>query len=83
MTCKDCVHVDVCLARYGKQVERWASQSGCNRYKSKADFVEVVRCKECKYLMFSDMYGECGRGYMGIVSPNNFCSRGERKDGAE
>jgi hypothetical protein len=47
------------------------------------DAVEVVRCKECKYLMFSDMYGECGRGYMGIVYPNDFCSCGERKDGAD
>lgn len=40
----------------------------------------VVRCKECKHLMFSDCYGECGKGYMGIVSPCDFCSHGERKD---
>lgn len=43
----------------------------------------IVRCKECRHLMFSDMYGECGRGYFGIVSPNDYCSRGERKDGAK
>lgn len=43
------------------------------------DMVEVVRCKDCKYLMFSDFYGECGRGYMGIVRPCDYCSRGERK----
>lgn len=41
------------------------------------DAVEVVRCKDCKHLMFSDMYGECGRGYMGIVSPDDFCSYGK------
>lgn len=46
-----------------------------------ADVVEVVHCKDCKYLMFSDCYGECSKGYMGIVSPDDYCSRGERKDG--
>lgn len=46
-----------------------------------ADVAEVVRCIDCKHLMFSDCYGECSRGYMGIVSPDDFCSRGERKDG--
>lgn len=43
------------------------------------DVVPVVRCKDCKNLMFSDCYGECSKGYMGIVSPNDYCSRGERK----
>lgn len=45
------------------------------------DAVEVVRCKDCKHLMFSDCYGECGRAYLsGIVRPDDFCSYGERKD---
>ena len=47
------------------------------------DAVEVVRCLECKHLMFSDCYGECGKGHMGIVSSNDFCSYGERKEGAD
>lgn len=47
------------------------------------DAVEVVRCLDCKHLMFSDCYGECGMGYMGVVRPDDFCSRGERKEGAE
>ena len=47
------------------------------------DAVEVVRCKECKHLMLSDCYGECGKGHMGIVSPDDFCSYGERKEGAD
>ena len=42
------------------------------------DVVEVVRCKNCKYLTFSDFYGECGRR-LGVVTPNGFCSSGERK----
>ena len=43
--------------------------------------VEVVRRRDCKYFMFSDLYGECKRGKLGIVVPNDFCSYGERKDG--
>lgn len=52
-----------------------------NYKQSTADAVEVVRCKDCKNLMFSDFYGECSKGYMGVVSPDDYCSRGERKDG--
>ncbi len=47
------------------------------------DAVEVVRCKDCKYLMFSDCYGECGKDHMWIVSLYDFCSYGERKEGAD
>lgn len=38
----------------------------------------IVYCKECQYLMFSDMYGECSKGYKGIVSPNDSCLWGKR-----
>ena len=44
------------------------------------DVEEVVRCKDCKYLMFSDMYGECSQAHMRIVRPDDFCNYGERKD---
>lgn len=46
-----------------------------------ADVVEVVRCKECKHLMFSDCYGECKRNHFGIVRPDDYCSYGERIGG--
>lgn len=45
------------------------------------DSANAVRCKDCKHLMFSDCYGECSAGYLGIVKPDDFCSRGKRKDG--
>lgn len=44
-----------------------------------ADVAEVVHCVDCEYLMFSDMYGECRKAHLGIVSPHDFCSRGQRK----
>ena len=30
-------------------------------------------CLNCKLLMFSDFYGECSKGYKGIVSPEDVC----------
>ena len=39
----------------------------------------VVHCKDCKHVMFSDCYGECGAARMGIVSPDDFCSYGEMR----
>ena len=43
--------------------------------------VEVVRCKDCRHLEITGCYGECKRGYMGIVKPWDFCSYGERREG--
>ena len=43
---------------------------------------EPVHCKDCQHLMFSDCYGECGIGRMGIVRPEDFCPYGERKEAA-
>ena len=55
----------------------------CKTVKPKPDMVAVVRCKDCIHLMFSDCYGECEISRMGIVSPNDFCSYGERKESSE
>ena len=44
------------------------------------DLIEVVRCKDCKHLMFSDFYGECRNNHLGIVKPWDYCSHGERKE---
>lgn len=52
-----------------------------------ADVVEVVRCKDCKYLKpFASQYGAgqfcecpCSFGGQGIKKPNDYCSYGERK----
>ena len=44
-----------------------------------ADVVPVVRCKDCKYLEITGCYGECGKGYLGIVRPDCYCCYGERR----
>lgn len=37
----------------------------------------TIYCKNCKHLMFSDCYAECGKAYKGIVSIDDFCDKGE------
>lgn len=45
-TCKDCIYRAMCYKRehYGKE-----NEEPCEMFRNKADFVEVVRCKDCKY----------------------------------
>lgn len=44
------------------------------------DSDDIIHCKDCANLTFSDCYGECGKGYLGIVSPNDSCGRGKAKE---
>lgn len=68
------------------QLAKWLEE--LKDFKNKADFVEVVRCRDCKYLYcFSaiDRQFYCKhypKGLQGIniVEENPFCSYGERKD---
>jgi hypothetical protein len=50
---------------------------------SRAEVVEVVRCKDCKYYQKSEMYSYCSIINVKGRSPKqiNFCSYGERKGG--
>lgn len=41
--------------------------------------IDIVFCKDCKHLEFSDCYGECGKGYLGIVRPDCYCCYCERR----
>lgn len=43
-----------------------------------ADVVEVVRCKNCKFLYFKDMTAYCPHK-VGECSPMHFCGYGKRK----
>jgi len=41
----------------------------------------VVRCYECEYLGFKGlMDGYCKKYIMGLVSPNDYCSRGKLRE---
>lgn len=77
MTCKDnCLHYEVCLTAFsskGMYLGDDAEEMEC--FKNKADFVEVVRCKDCRN-RYEKNWSKCtGR------RPDDFCSDGKRKEG--
>ena len=49
------------------------------------DAVPVVRCRECKWWQEDDDIGHCDNpdGLDNYVKPEDFCSYGERKEGAD
>lgn len=78
LTCKNCMCDIVCPHIDDADANR------CQFYKDKERLVEVVRCKDCKWMVEE---GYCvtnvkGAGYK-KPKPDDFCSYGERKDGAE
>lgn len=50
------------------------------KYTSMSPNIGIVYCADCRHLEITECYGECGRGYLGIVRPDDFCSRGERRE---
>ena len=68
--CADCVCRDKC----DRQAYCWAKAM------QTVDAVPVVRCKECKWAGGDFV---CYRGVMVQHKPEDFCSYGERKEGAE
>ena len=72
--CADCVFRDKC----DRQAYCWAKEM------QTVDAVPVVRCRECKYYKPDEF--ECGCDFAGglpYVKNDDFCSYGERKEGAE
>ena len=65
--------------------------SGCMKHIDNAptiDAVPVVRCRECKHYDTADFDGDilCGctlHSAMLDITPDSFCSYGERKEGAD
>ena len=62
-----------------------ASEMRKLEYFAAPDVVEVVRCKDCQWVGIKDyLYVYCRRnGLDGIIKPDDYCSRGERKEGEE
>lgn len=73
--CGDCMHNAVC------EIDGYIDK--CKHFKNKANFVELIRCKECKH--WNNGYCEgipfCGDDASYIeTEETDFCSYGERKD---
>lgn len=92
MTCYDCIHNGVCyLQEVTNDIEEQLKEFGCENYKSTTNFVEVVRCEDCKYRglwlcpMFTLAYNERTEDYVGIdnTKDDGFCYRGERNENDE
>lgn len=77
--CKDCLHEKVCkFADEKVSIATTVKETvhDCKDFKNKADFVEVVRCKDCKH------QEQCSEFIMisGRDKDLVFCSYGERSD---
>lgn len=78
-TCKNCIHQRVCYALIESGLPyldngKLPAEAFCMAFKNKLDFVEVVRCKDCKYWNNGDCYR------LELSRPDDFCSYGERKE---
>ena len=79
MTCKNCIHYGACA--FSSIITK-----DCKLFKNKTDFVEIVRCKDCKHRgrwrcpMFTLAYNERINKYVGTnnTQDDGFCYRGER-----
>lgn len=91
-TCKECIHFEVCEP-YTAPDESYPEVGGCYGFKSKDEFVHVVRCKDCQH--FYEINGKdsgkpCGYGQClkpllmpMLVNADEFCSNGERRENNE
>ena len=80
--CDRCVHWNVC----GN--ETCYDDDAKNALQRCADFLEVVRCKDCKYYkpqvksaQWENKTNYCCRSAVIKVNPNDYCSYGAKMDG--
>ena len=81
MTCYDCIHCDACSdagdSGYSSLKE---DASKCKYFKNKADFVEVVRCKECANGCHKTDISVLCRIFNVLMITEDYCSYGCKKD---
>ena len=87
----DALQRRICGAKCGCEYEDCGNEGDCgyDHFISNAptiNAVPVVRCRECKYRKYDDIFGmiwcnldSCTKR----VKPYDFCSHGERKEGAD
>lgn len=75
MTCKDCIHERVCEGSINTSS---SVEKNCKFFKNKADFVEVVLCKDCA-VPHNEWTG-CPNLNGLIPPPNFYCAYGKKND---
>lgn len=83
MTCKDCVHYNVC--GYHIDEETFMTTEECSHFKNKIDFVEIpCRCKDCKLYEPYNKPVEDFDGYCIArdceTDEMDYCNYGQRKE---
>lgn len=77
--CGDCIHADICKEVNGG----WFSPENiayCKGFKDRINYVEVVRCKDCKYYELHKCHNNAN-GWFSHRTSDDFCSYGERREG--
>ena len=78
MTCEDCLYRAMC---YKHEHYGYEDEKPCETFKNKADFVEVVRCKDCQW--YDNGVCQNPRIYISdsarlYTDKTDFCSYGEK-----
>ena len=79
----ECINLDNALERLLFSMCGTGYQYEAMHTISSMPTIDIVFCKDCKYLEISGCYGECGKGYLGIVRPDCYCCYGERRSDNE
>lgn len=80
-TCRDCMHHLVCAIYAPNFDDILANGESCSEFKNDSHFVEVVRCKDCKYHRDLDGGIKCERTDGLLMNlPDDYCSYGRRQD---
>ena len=87
-TCEDCVGYQFCSSYYTESEIKDVSIGGdirnlCGWFEDKENFVEVVRCKDCKFYEkaeYDEGFKTVCRLYKRQMQENDYCSYGERKE---
>lgn len=84
MTCKYCIHFDVCKKDHRRHFpDEVITPACCKHFKDKNRFISPIFCKDCFYFekdKNGKHYCSNSNGVGGDVADLDFCSYGERKD---
>jgi len=88
MTCRECIHHLMCAVYAPNFDDVLANGETCSEFKNEANFVEVVRCKDCLYCEEYHYEEEGENPYIKLKCKwsnysrqyNDYCSLGEKKD---
>ena len=79
--CERCIHEELC-DQPGRQL--WGhltKETDCSDFKDRQNYVEVVRCKDCKRYCKSAIGSDDCLLLCVDVKPDDYCSHGERREG--